>query len=337
MRWNAWRFHARNAEMHDRSSIPSPEPTVDPLTEMLLGLRVEGICYGRRHLEGAWAFWFPAQSDAYFHFAGTAACWLQRNGQDWMKVEAGSAILLPRGEAHVLASEPTARQNALSTWQPNAAWESGFVSDREGCVLFSGSLRFNLGARHPVLALLPAVMHAGAASPGDDSILPLLEAMGREIAANRAGACGMVARLADVVAAQVIRAWAESGGGAETGWLAAIRHPLLGRVLAAIHAAPDRDWSVEELARLMGASRSSFAEKFTAILGVPPARYIAQVRMHRAQEMLAAGNARLAEVAERLGYESEASFSRAFKRIIGVAPSHHRRAAVCSTDALSPT
>ncbi len=323
--------------MHDHSSTRAAIPTVDPLTEMLLGLRVEGLCYGRRHLEGAWAFSFPAQSDAYFHFAGTAACWLRRGDRDWMKVDAGGAILLPRGEAHVLASQPTARQDALSTWQPNAAWESGFVPDREGCVLFSGSLRFNLGPRHPVLALLPAVMHAGAPVPGDDGTLPLLEAMGREIAANRAGACGMVARLADVVAAQVIRAWVESGCGAETGWLSAIRHPQVGRVLAAIHAAPDRDWTVGELATLMGASRSSFAEKFTAILGVPPARYLAQVRMYRAQEMLAAGNARLAEVAERLGYESEASFSRAFKRIVGVAPSHHRRAAACSADALSPT
>lgn len=313
--------------MYDQSSRSPRLPTVDPLTEMLLGLRVEGIRYGRRHIEGAWAFSFPAQSDAYFHFAGTAPCWLRCGDHDWTKVAAGAAILLPRGEAHVLASEPATRQGTLSTWQPNPTWESGFLPDVEGCVLFSGSLRFNLGHHHPLLAFLPNVMHAGTQTLGDDNLLPLLEAMGREIAANRAGACGMVARLADVVAAQVIRAWAESCCAGDTGWLAAIRHPQIGRSLTAIHGSPNRDWTIEELAKIVGASRSSFAEKFTAILGVPPARYLAQVRMLKAQEMLAAGSVRLAEVAEQLGYESEASFSRAFKRIVGVAPSHHRKTA----------
>jgi len=310
--------------MHDHSSSPPTLPCIDALTDMLLGLRVEGVRYGRRHLDGSWAFSFASHPEATFHFAGAAPFWLRCGDGDWIPVAAGEAVLLPRGDAHVIASEPGAALPA--PWQPSPGWESGHVPEREGCVLFSGSLRFNLGPRHPLLALLPEVMRARTSPHGGTAIAPLLEAMGREIAANRVGACGMVARLADVVAAQVIRAFVEETPTAETGWLAAVKHPQIGRVLGAIHATPERDWTVADLARLMGASRSSFAEKFNAMLGVPPARYIAEVRMQRAQDMLAEGRMRIADVAVRLGYESEASFGRAFKRVVGTSPGQHRRA-----------
>ena len=130
--------------------------------------------------------------------------------------------------------------------------------------------------------------------------------------------------MADVLAAQIIRSWVEHGCGDASGWIAAVRHPDIGRVLAAIHAAPEADWSVDSLADLMGASRSSFAAKFAAIVGETPARYIAQVRMHQARRWLLRDGARISTVAQRLGYESEASFSRSFKRILGVPPSHYR-------------
>lgn len=309
--------------MHDHSSSSPTVPSIDALTDMLLGLRVEGVRYGRRHLDGSWAFSFASHPEATFYFAGAAPFWIRGGEGDWTPVEAGEAVLLPRGGAHVIASEPGAA--VPSPWEPNPEWESGYVPERDGCVLFSGSLRFNLGPRHPLLTLLPEVMRARTSQTGDTAIAPLLEAMGREIAANRVGACGMVARLADVVAAQVIRAFVEEGSTAETGWLGAVKHPQIGRALAAIHAGPDRDWTVADLAALVGASRSSFAEKFNSMLGLPPARYLAEVRMRHAQEMLAGGRVQIAEVAARLGYESEASFSRAFKRVVGVPPSRHRK------------
>lgn len=311
--------------MHDHSSSSPTIPSIDALTDMLLGLRVEGVRYGRRHLDGRWAFSFASHPEATFHFAGATPFWLRCGDGDWTPVEAGEAVLLPRGGAHVIASDPGVVLPA--PWQPSPEWESGYVPEREGCVLFSGSLRFNLGPRHPLLVLLPDVMRARTARSSETAIAPLLEAMGREIAANRVGACGMVARLADVVAAQVIRAFIEEGSSLETGWLAAVKHPQIGRVLAAIHAAPERDWTVADLAALTGASRSSFAEKFSRLLGMPPARYIAEVRMARAQELLAGDRMRLGEVAARLGYESEPAFSRAFKRVVGVPPSLHRKTA----------
>jgi len=152
----------------------------------------------------------------------------------------------------------------------------------------------------------------------------LLEAMASEVTGNRAGSGGMLARLADVLAASIIRSWVENGGDSTTGWTAAIRDRDIGRVLVAIHRQPDRNWTVEALAREMGASRSAFAERFTAIVGETPARYVARLRMHQARQWLIEDRMRVSVVAARLGYESEASFSRAFKRIVGTAPSHLR-------------
>jgi AraC-like DNA-binding protein len=128
------------------------------------------------------------------------------------------------------------------------------------------------------------------------------------------------------VAASLIRSWVERGCGDASGWIAAARDPDIGRVLAAIHLNPSTDWTIEALAKTMRSSRSAFAERFTRVVGETPARYVAQVRMHHARQWLSRDKARIGVVAQRLGYDSEASFSRAFKRVMGVPPSHFRGA-----------
>jgi len=128
-----------------------------------------------------------------------------------------------------------------------------------------------------------------------------------------------MARLADAILTRVIRGWVEARAGETTGWLAAIRDPQIGGALAAIHRRPEHAWSVTALAEVAGMSRSLFSERFTAVVGSSPAHYVARWRMHLAQTWLRAG--RVSEVAARLGYQSEAAFSRAFKRAVGRAPS----------------
>ena len=127
-----------------------------------------------------------------------------------------------------------------------------------------------------------------------------------------------------MLAASIIRAWVECASEDASGWIAAVRWPQVGKVRAAIHRQPEREWSLPELADVMGASRSSFAEKFTRLVGETPARYVARVKMFQARRWIASGGMRVAVAAERLGYDSEASFSRAFKRIIGHPPSAAR-------------
>ncbi len=314
------------------TALPGPR---DTLTQVLLGLRLDGVEYGRCVLHAPWSVRFAAQREARFHFVARGGAWLHTDATDWKELKPGDAVLLPRGCTHVLASAPglppvdiealgriPVAENIylVRDGAPGTAIDAQDEAATPPHVLFCGTLRFNLDPLHPLLAMMPDVMHAGDLAQRDPAVPALLEAMEREVALDRIGACGILARLADVLAASIIRAWVECGCNDATGWIAAVHCPRIGKVIAAIHAEPERDWSVPELAGLMGASRSSFAESFTRTLGESPAKYVARIKMFQARHWIAQEGMRVAVAANRLGYDSEASFSRAFKRIIGEPP-----------------
>ncbi len=299
----------------------------DPLTEMLRGLRLDGVEYGRCQPSAPWATSYPAQAEARFHFLAAGNAFLQSPSGEWMEMYPGDAVLLPRGDAHVLASQPGVPPISVDCMARKRLCD-GIIdlqcaSPDSRNLLFFAVMKFNVDKRHPLLELMPDVMRTSDLAASEPTIPLLLDAMTREAEMNRVGAGGILSRLADVLTATIIRTWVEHGCGDSTGWLAAVRNPDVGRVLAAIHLDPSHDWSVGELARHMGASRSAFAERFATVVGETPARYVAKMRMHQAHQWLREGQ-RVAVIAERLGYESEASFSRAFKRVIGASPSRSR-------------
>ncbi len=320
------------------------QPFADPpdlLTQILLGLRLDGVEYGRCVLHPPWAIAFPAQRSARFHFVGHGGAWLRTPTTDWQRLNPGDAVLLPHGSFHVLASSPDVPPVDIDSLARKAVSDNIYLVDgREARqpaqaaiapppppapdVMFCGALRFNLDPLHPLMAMMPEVMLAGDLARRDTTVPVLLDAMEREVEQDRMGACAILARLADALAASIIRAWVECSCNNPTGWIAAVRCPRIGKVIAAIHAEPERDWSVPLLADLMGASRSSFAELFTRTMGESPARYVAKVKMSQARRWIARDGMRVAVAANRLGYESEASFSRAYKRIIGHPPSTSR-------------
>ncbi|WP_064711507.1 AraC family transcriptional regulator [Rhizobium bangladeshense] len=314
--------------MLDRSSNASLFGGSDAVSDLLRGLRLDGVDYGRCEMGAPWGISFPAQTAARFHFIDGSSCWLKVSAGDWLELRAGDAVLLPRGREHVLASAPDVPSLAIRSFSFEEV-SQGIYEMRGGnaeatTTLFCGSMHFNVGVVHPLLRMMPETMRATELAGRDPAIPHLLEAMTREVDMKRVGSAGILARLADVLAATIIRAWVERGCGDSTGWVAAIRNSDIGKVLAAIHRSPDHDWTVESLAKLMGASRSSFAERFTAIVGETPARYVTRVRMHHAMHWLTRDRLRVSVVATRLGYDSQASFSRAFKRVIGEPPSHFR-------------
>jgi AraC-like DNA-binding protein len=151
--------------------------------------------------------------------------------------------------------------------------------------------------------------------------------MREESLAARPGGATIMTRLADLVVLQAVRGWIEQAT-ADSGWLAALADPHIGRALAAVHRNPERAWSVADLAQLAHLSRSRFSQRFSELAGSAPLQYVTRVQMHRASELLAAERLSVAELAERFGYDSEPAFARAFKRHVGRPPGAVRRAAL---------
>jgi AraC-like DNA-binding protein len=155
----------------------------------------------------------------------------------------------------------------------------------------------------------------------------MLRLMAAEAGELRPGGEAVITRLGDILVIQAIRAWMESDPAAQTGWLGALQDPQVGRAISLVHRDPARDWTVASLADEVAMSRSAFAARFTELVGEPVMRYVARWRMHVAVAALKDERATVGELADRLGYRSEAAFSRAFKRVIGTSPGAVRRRA----------
>lgn len=322
------RGNGSKAERHDVLTGPR-----DTLTQLLHGLRLEGVEYGRCLLRAPWALAFAEQPAARFHFVMGGGAWLRTRASAWTRLAPGDAVLLPRGTFHAVAGgsqPPQAALDALPVVQAGdgVAGVHSVSAETATDAMFCGAMQFNVDVDHPLRRMLPDVIRASELAQRDANVPVLLQAMEREVAARRAGSSAILARLADALAASIIRSWAEHAcDAAGSGWLAAVHCPRIGKVVAAIHADPQRDWSVAALAEVMGASRSTFTQTFTRAVGMSPARYITQLKMMQARSWIAQEGMRVSVAAQRLGYESEASFSRAFKRVIGHSPAHSRSAA----------
>jgi transcriptional regulator GlxA family with amidase domain len=191
--------------------------------------------------------------------------------------------------------------------------------------LVCGAVEFDHPAATNLMAVLPAVIHIQAtSSPETAALHTMVQVMGAEARRLRPGGETIVTRLCDVVVIQAIRSWLDNDPAAHLGWLGALRDEHVGAAIAAIHRHPERDWTVASLAAESLMSRSAFAARFTQLAGEPAMRYVGRWRMSVAVDRLRDGATSISEVAAGLGYDSEASFSRAFKRICGYPPSEAR-------------
>jgi len=315
--------------MSSRSSDLLHAPAPDPLSQVLRDLRLTGVSYGRCELARPWGVEFPAQADARFHFVAAGDCWLHDPNREWIQLHAGDVVLLPHGTAHALSYKPRAKTQSIDTLPMEEIGPNTYLVRAGGSgaqtILACCSVSFGEPALHPLLELMPPMLLVRGAGATDASLPIILSTMGDEVLSQRIGAATIMTRLADVVITRVVRAWVETRKEDTSGWLSAIRDPKIGRALAAIHQRPGHAWSVESLADVAQTSRSTFSERFTSVVGVPPARYLTRWRMHLARVWLRNDRLTVGETAAKLGYESEAAFSRAFKRFIGVPPSDLRR------------
>ena len=329
----------------------------DPLSDVLRAVRLTGALYFVWHV--SWPYVTPVPSGRLFapvilpgaqqiisyHIVTQGSCWGGLIGEPPVRLEAGDIFLIPHGDAYVMSNSAQTCSDArpqgksgLEFFRQMAAGELPFVvtegSGDPATHLVCGFLGCDVRPFNPVLGALPRLVHLrgspNAAKTRLQSLLNLTLAEARE---GGPGSHCMLVRLSELMFVEVVRRCLTEASAAQGGWLAALRDPVVGRALMHLHRVPGAAWTLERLAAEVGTSRSRLAESFARLVGQPPMQYITRWRMQIAARMLAQGSAKVATVAQEIGYESEAAFSRAFKRMCGLSPAQWRRQAVDSASA----
>lgn len=302
----------------------------DMVNDLLSGVRLRGLDYRRIEISAPYGLRFGEDMDdtrAWFHFIGQGTVHLRTKSGAVHVLGYGDAVLLPCAGIHDLYSEDGVAMRSVDAFEKAPLCDAASeirACEADACrskdnLIFSCAMEFDLGWLHPLAHLKPEVMHIETVPDHDPQIPAILDVMTSELRAKRPGYGVILTRLADVVAAAILRRWVEAGCDV-CGWVEAVRDPKLARLLAALHKEPGRNWSVADMASEMGMSRSVFAERFVELTKATPQQYLINLRMRLASQWIGRENLPLDEVAERLGYASVAAFSRAFKRTTGKSP-----------------
>lgn len=308
----------------------------DVLADVLQTLRVGRAQYGSFQSDRPWAIHVRPSDTVRFYALLGGSCHLELEGETGITLTRGDLVVLPHGTRHTLKGDEQAplacHESVLEhTWSPRNAHGGPptAASDRRELIrLVSGRFTFEEPYHRHWWTLLPSVITMQNRShtlPWLESTLRFIES---ESDARRPGAQTVVSRLTDLLVLQVIREHLTSlqaEGTASSGWLAALVEPQIGTALALLHERPAQAWTVQNLARQVGMSRSAFAARFTRLVGEPPLHYLTRVRMAKAAVLLRDTRSATAEIADRVGYVSDTAFCKAFKRSFGQSPGAYRR------------
>jgi AraC-like DNA-binding protein len=333
---------------HPRAPAPARlSPLRDPLSDVLRTVQLRGSVFFMLDMSSPWAAGMPdgatlapilvpqAQQVLSFHVIARGSCWGGLLGEAPVRFEPGDVVVFPRGDGYYFS---IARQAAVT---PDLGQSLGFMrgmkdgrlpfviegggggADRLGVVC--GFLGCDSSPFNPLLAALPRLMHVprspGSAGDRLDRLMELTLAEARDPAP---GGESVRLRLSELVFVEVIRRHLGGLPAEQAGWLAGLRDEHIGRALALLHERAAHPWTLEGLAADVGLGRSAFADRFARLVGEPPMQYLARWRMQMAARLLTDGTAKVAAVALEVGYDSEAAFSRAFKKIAGVSPAAWR-------------
>ena len=305
-------------------------PSVEPLGEALHGLRMSGALYCQTELSAPWGLALPPLPDCLiFHVMVAGQCRIHVEGIEDQVLREGDLVVVPQGQGHLLSSGPGVAVAKLFDVTRDRVSERYELLRHGGggdeTHMLCGVVRVGEPAARRLVNQLPALlMVRSAASQPSQWMLETVRLLRTEASDLRPGAETIITRLGDVVVLQAIRSWIETEPSARTGFLGALQDEQIGRALSAIHRYPDRRWTVASLAEVAAMSRSAFAARFARLLGESPMGYVARSRMHAALARLSDSAASPSEIAGEYGYQSEAAFSRAFKRITGRTPGQAR-------------
>ena len=316
----------------------------DALSDVLKAVRLTGAAFFEIVADGPWAVGSPspdmilpkilsgADHLIAYHVVTAGECYGKLAGGTPVHLKAGEVIVFVNADAHVMSSMPGAQAPPLTT----DALEIAAVGRMPYCInyadsevaatrLVCGYLACDKGPFNPLLDNLPLVLKAGDATRRSGWIGQFIQFALAEAAEKSAGSESVLTKLSELMFIDVLRRYIATLPPERAGWLAGLRDPNVGKALSLLHEKPARNWTIEDIAREAGLSRSVLAERFAELVGIPPIAYLAKWRMQLAAEMLARGTVNMAGIAAEIGYESEASFSRAFKKMTGVPPSQWRR------------
>lgn len=307
---------------------------LDLLSDILTRLSLQGTLYFRTSFTEPWGVRVPGFTNVTrFHYVHRGEALVRVEGQEApVALAQGDLVLVPRGAAHVLSCRHSGPEDSLplddvltrSGFPGHGALVWGGEESVHDTQLICGHFALAEGSRHILLDRLPPLIHLRGYGEDTGSWLEAtLRVIGAEAGGARLGGDLVALKVSEAIFAQAIRAHIEQSSATDDG-IAGFADPNISRALTAFHRRPASDWTVESLAREAGLSRTGFAERFAARIGVTPMSYVTSWRMQIARDALATRGLSVAETAEISGYASESSFSRVFKKEIGFSPAAFR-------------
>jgi AraC family transcriptional regulator, alkane utilization regulator len=327
---------------------------MDILSDVLGVIRISGAVLFHGEFSAPWCVATPpahemarrlmpgAKRLILFHIVAEGECWAERDDAPAVHLAAGDVIVLPYGHAHALADTPGQRPTPIAALLPPPPWSKLPVVKHGGSGtptrILCGFLHADDAPLHPLLTSLPAMLRVRARTGEPAHRLETIIGYTLEEAkAARPGVACLLTRLVDILFVEILRRHMEELTEEDIRPLAGLKDPLVRRTLELLHAEPQRRWTLADLARLAGTSRSVLAERFKALMGCAPMQYVTQWRLQIAAHRLCQPQESMAKVAAQIGYDSEAAFNRAFKRYVGEPPATWRRKRLSGVEAIGST
>lgn len=312
---------------------------MDPLSDVLRVVRLDGAFFYAVEAAEPWAVETVAARELTprimpaaehlisYHILTAGRCYGGLVGEEPVELAPGDVIVFPHGDAYVMASERDVPVGPdVNTCAPDRFPATVFLGQQgaPGASFICGFLGCDRRPFNPLLAALPRLMHMRGMS--NAWLGGFTRQLTEESRLGRAGADSVLTRLAELMFIEVLRRYLEDLPPGQTGWLAGLRDAVVGQALMLLHDRPGHPWTLPELAREVASSRSNLAKRFALLVGQPPMQYLAQWRMQVAANLLTQSGAKVAAIGVEVGYDSEAAFSRAFKKATGIAPGAWREA-----------
>ena len=306
---------------------------MDPLSDLLRVVRLDGAFFFAVEAADPWSVESAAAKELSpqimpasehlisYHILTEGRCYGGLVGEEQVELAPGDVLVFPHGDAHVMSSGRGVRIGPdVNSFAPARFPETVLLGDQgpRGASFVCGFLGCDRRPFNPLLAALPRRMHMRGMSNGWHA--SFARQLTEESQLGRAGADTVLNRMAELMFIEVLRRYLGDLPPGQTGWLAGLRDEVVGRVLTLLHGRPGHPWTLPELAREAASSRSSVAKRFALLVGQPPMQYLAHWRMQVAANLLAQSGAKVATIGAEVGYDSEAAFSRAFKKATGLAP-----------------